>query len=141
MFLNHHPAQGALSKMQPGQRDRQTDRGAGQTYRKVEEERMGKWLKEEVGRTRYSIGIASMGAAGSTEVGRERRENQDEVKKTGEDSREEWRMKGKMSMVSNIALDQGQRWPNHEEKRRFHGFLAGKELQHGWAEDRGKSRG
>lgn len=65
---------------------------------------MEKWLKEEVGRTRYSTGIANMGAAGSTEVGREMRENHDEVKKTGEDSREEWRMEGKMSMVIKYSI-------------------------------------
>lgn len=48
-----------------------------------------------------------MGAAGRAEVGRGRKENQDEVKKTREDSREEGRMVGKMSMGSNIAWHQG----------------------------------
>lgn len=69
---------------------------------------MEKWLKEEFKqeRTRYSIGTASTGAAGGAEVGRGRREKQDEVKKTKEGSREEGRMAGKMSMGSNIAWDQ-----------------------------------
>lgn len=66
---------------------------------------MEKWLKEEVGRTRYSIGTASMGVAGSAEVGKGRRENQGEVKKTGEGSREEGRREGRMNMGSNTAWD------------------------------------
>lgn len=65
---------------------------------------MEEWLKEEFReeRTRYSIDTA-----GGAEVGRGRREKQDEVKKTKEGSREEGRMAGKMSMRLNIAWDQG----------------------------------
>lgn len=65
---------------------------------------MEKWLEEEVGRTRYSIGTASMGAAGRAEVGRGRREKQDEVKKTREGGREEGKMAGKMSVGSRIEV-------------------------------------
>lgn len=70
---------------------------------------MEKWLKKRFkeGRTRYSIGTASTGAAGGAEVGRGRREKQNEVKKTKEGTREEGRMAGKMSMGSNRARDQG----------------------------------
>lgn len=100
---------------------------------------MEKWLKKEVGRTRYSIGTASMGVAGSAELGRGRRDNQDEVKKTGEGSREEGKMEGKMSMGSNRAWDRGQRWPNHEEKQRFHVFLAGKTFSMGGQKIEGKA--
>lgn len=110
VFLNTAPSPSTgstVKKCSLAPKDGQTDRGAGQTYGKVEEEKLDGKVAQEVGRTQYSIGTASMGAAGRAEVGRGRREKQDEVKKTREGSREEGRVAGKMSMGSSIAWNQG----------------------------------